>query len=170
MNDREHNVVELSGNQKLAILQPFLCLCCCFCIGSQRSYKIWTGLSGILGVTYYHEKLAGRKSLLVFCVCLCNLEHTVLLKSLYFSLVRKKKSNFSLIFESCTCLCAFLIVFETASVRAPSPSPQLPECWVADVSLAGKSQQLDFQRCFNSLEDDSVLQCAGSHHLFTTKF
>ena len=141
---------KLSGKQKLGILQPFLCLCL-LSSWSQRSYKIRTGLSGILGVTYYHEKLAGRKSLLVFCMCLCNLEHTVLLKSLYFSLVRKKKkkrSNFSLIFESCTCLCAFLIVFETASVRAPSPSPQLPKCWVADVSLAGKSQQLDFSAVF----------------------
>ena len=76
---------KLSGKQKLGILQPFLCLCVpSSCIRSQRSCKLCAGLSGNLGVTSYHEKLAGSKSVLVFCVFLRNLEHTVLLKSLYF--------------------------------------------------------------------------------------
>lgn len=147
MNDREHNVVELSGNQKLAILQPFLCLCCCSCIGSQRSYKIWTGLSGILGVTYYHEKLAGRKSLLVFCVCLCNLEHTVLLKSLYFSLVRKKKIKLQPYFWelylfvclfNCfwDCICACSLPQPPASQMLGcrcEPGRQVPAAWLSAV-------------------------------------
>lgn len=50
-----------------------------------------TELSGIWGVTYYPETLARRKSFLVFCMFLCNLEQTVL--SFTFSLLGKKKKK-----------------------------------------------------------------------------
>lgn len=49
-----------------------------------------TESSGIWGVTYYPETLARRKSFLVFCMFLCNLEQTVLL---LFSLLGKEKKK-----------------------------------------------------------------------------
>lgn len=81
------------------VLQPFLCLCMLpRCIRSWRNCKLCTELSEILGVTYYPEKLARRKSLLVFCA-LCNCEQTVpLKKSLLFPCWGKKKNQASAFF------------------------------------------------------------------------
>lgn len=48
--------------------------------------KICAGLSGILGVTYYHEKIGRKEITSCFLHVLRCLEQTVLLKSLYFPL------------------------------------------------------------------------------------
>lgn len=110
--------LKLSGKQKLGIFQPVRCLCVLpSCIRSQRSCKICTELSGILGVTYYYEELARRKPVLVFCMFLCNLEQTVLLKSLLFPCREEKQTNFSFVCDRCTYLWDFLNFFGAASLR-----------------------------------------------------
>lgn len=61
MNDREHNIIEIVRKQKLGVLQPSVSACCLHVLEARRNCRICTELSVILGVTYYHEKLARRK-------------------------------------------------------------------------------------------------------------
>lgn len=141
--------LNLSGKQKSGILQPFLCLCVLpSCIRSRRSWKLCTELSEILGVTCYPEKLARRKSLLVFCVFLCNHEQTVLLKNLKkksLSLAGKKNQT-SAFFAITTLVSVPFSFFRTASVRIlPSP-PTFPSVRSQMRGWNGSPSNLTFSR------------------------
>lgn len=115
MNDKEYNIVELSGKQKLGILQ--LCFCLCVlpsCIRSQKSCKICTEVSEILGVTITMKNWQEGNHL--FSVCsYVTLNKVFFLKGLYFSFAKKKKkkANLSLpnVFDSCIHLGLFVCLF-----------------------------------------------------------
>lgn len=125
----------MPGKQKSGLLQPFLCLCVLpSCMRSQRSCKLCAELSEVLGVTCHPEKLARRKSRLVFCVFLCNHEQTVLLKkkkkSLSLDGEEKKKHQTSASSVITTLAGAPVSFFRAASLRTLFP-PNLPECPLA---------------------------------------
>ena len=143
------------------------------CISSQRSCKICAGLSGNLGVTSYHEKLAGSKSLLVFCVFLRNLEHTVLLKSLLFPLLGEKKIRLEPYFWELNLFVCFLKLFLKLHLSVCSLLPPLPSSQMlgSRCEPGRRGQQLDFWWYFNYLEDDSILDFIVSLlRLFTPVF
>lgn len=106
-------LLKLSGKQQLGVLRPFLYLFVLpWCIRSWMNCKICTELSEILGVTYCPQKLARRKSLLVFCV-LCNCEQTVLLKKkkVFTFLLLEKKIKLQPYLWQLHWLVCFFIVF-----------------------------------------------------------
>lgn len=94
-----------------------------WCIRSWRNCKICTELSEILVVTYYPEKLARRKSLLVFCV-LCNCEQTVLLKKkkVFTFPLLKKKNQIPALFVITALVGVLFHCFWTASLHMLLPN------------------------------------------------
>lgn len=152
----------MPGKHKSGLLQPFLCLCVLpSCMRSQRSCKLCAELSEVLGVTCHPEKLARRKSRLVFCVFLCNHEQTVLLKKKkkVFLLMEKKKktSNLGLFCDNDAGRCPFFILSSCLVAYAFPPQP--PRVSARDERPEGEPLQRDFQQGSGDAVDRSVSEC-----------
>lgn len=80
-------------------------------------------LSGIRGVTYYPETLARRKSFLVFCMFLCNLEQTVLLLFPCWGRKKNKKQTSALFLIAVLIYVPFLFFWNHISVYVSPHAP-----------------------------------------------